>query len=241
VASNVITTGQTAVPMSAGIYSVNGTGYNFRSAALTADAGLVDASSKTFTITGTDNAANSVSSNFSVTIDNTVPTASTTTKVSATNQTGTVSKPDTGDKIVYTYSEQIDPESILAGWTGASTNVTVRLNNNTACPSSANANDNITIFNTANTAQLPLGCIDLATTSFVTANVNIGQSGSTTLSTMSQSGAAITVTLGSTTGTVTQVTGTRNMVWWPSASAFDAAGNAETTTSQAETDTDTDF
>jgi len=31
------------------------------------------------------------------------------------------------------------------------------------------------------------------------------------------------------------------MIWWPSASAFDAAGNAETTTSQAETDNDTDF
>jgi hypothetical protein len=31
------------------------------------------------------------------------------------------------------------------------------------------------------------------------------------------------------------------MIWWPSASAFDAAGNAETTASQAETDADTDF
>jgi len=242
VASNVISTGQTAVPMSAGIYSVNGTSYNFRSAAIAADSGLVDASTKTYSITGTDNAANSTTtSTFSVTIDNTAPTANTTTKVAATNQTGTVSKPDVGDKIVYTYSEQIDPESILAGWTGASTNVTVRLNNNTACPSSANANDNVTIFNTANSAQLPLGCIDVLTTGYVTANVTFGQTGSTTLSTMSQSGNAITVTLGSTTGTVTQVTGTRNMVWWPSASAFDAAGNAETTTSQAETDGDTDF
>jgi hypothetical protein len=238
---NNITTGQTSVTLTAGSYSVNGTSYNYRSAALTAN-GTLSEGAKTYSVTATDNDANSTTnSTFSVTVDNTAPTANTTTKVAATNQTGTVSKPDVGDKIVYTYSEQIDPESILAGWTGASTNVTVRLNNNTACPSSANANDNITIFNTGNTAQLPLGCIDLATTSFVTANVTIGQSGSTTLSTMSQSGAAITDTLGSTTGTVTQVTGTRNMVWWPSASAFDAAGNAETTTSQAETDTDTDF
>jgi hypothetical protein len=227
--------------MTAGIYSVNGTSYNFRSAALTADSGLVDASSKTFTITGTDNAANSVSSNFSVTIDNTVPAANTTTKVAATNQTGTVSKPDVGDKIVYTYSEQIDPESILAGWTGTSTNVTVRLNNNAVCPGSANANDNVTIFNTANSAQLPLGCVDLLTTAYVTASVTFGQTGSTTLSTMSQSGNAITVTLGSTTGTTVATAGTRNMIWWPSASAFDAAGNAETTTSQTETDNDTDF
>jgi hypothetical protein len=58
---------------------------------------------------------------------------------------------------------------------------------------------------------------------------------------MVQSGNTITVTLGSTTGTTVTTAGTRNMIWWPSASAFDAASNLETTTSQAETDTDTDF
>jgi hypothetical protein len=71
--------------------------------------------------------------------------------------------------------------------------------------------------------------------------VTFGQTGSTTLSTMVQSGNAITVTLGSTTGTTVTTAGTRNLIWWPSASAFDAAGNAETTASQAETDADTDF
>jgi hypothetical protein len=242
VASNVISTGQTAVALTSGAYSVNGTTYNYRSAALTADSGLVDASTKTYSITGTDNAVNpTTTSTFSVTIDNTAPTANTTTKVAATNQTGTVSKPDVGDKIVYTYSEQIDPESILAGWTGASTNVTVRLNNNVACPGSVNANDNVTIYNTTNATQANIGCVDLLTTAYVTANVTFGQTGSTTLSTMVQSGNAITVTLGSTTGTTVTTAGTRNMIWWPSASAFDAAGNAETTTSQAETDNDTDF
>ena len=58
---------------------------------------------------------------------------------------------------------------------------------------------------------------------------------------MVQSGNAITVTLGSTAGTTVTTAGTRNMIWWPSASAFDVAGNAETATSQAETDNDTDF
>jgi hypothetical protein len=58
---------------------------------------------------------------------------------------------------------------------------------------------------------------------------------------MVQSGNTITVTLGSTTGTTVTTVGTRNMIWWPSASAFDAAANLETTTSQAETDADTDF
>jgi hypothetical protein len=238
---NNITSGQTAVPMTSGSFSVNGTSYNFRSASLTSGA-LANGATPTYAITGTDNAVNSSTlSTPTVTIDSTVPTANTTTKVAATNQTGTVSKPDVGDRIVYTYSEQIDPESILAGWTGASTNVTVRLNNNTACPGSANANDNVTIFNTSNATQANIGCVDLLTTAYVTANVTFGQTGSTTLSTMVQSGNAITVTLGSTTGTTVTTAGTRNMIWWPSATAFDAAGNAETTASQAETDADTDF
>jgi hypothetical protein len=239
---NNITTGQTTVALSPGSFSVNGTSYNYRSAALTANGTLTNGAALGYSVTGTDNAVNVTTlSTPTVTVDNTVPTANTTTKVAATNQTGTVSKPDIGDRIVYTYSEQIDPESILAGWTGASINVTVRVNNNIACPGSANANDNVTIFNTTNATQANIGCVDLLTTGYVAANVTFGQQGSTTLSTMSQSGNAITVTLGSTTGTTTAVAGTRNMIWWPSASAFDAAGNAETTTSQTETDNDTDF
>jgi hypothetical protein len=239
---NNITSGSTAVAMTAGSFSVNGVAYGYRSAALTAGAGLTNGATPTYSLTAVDNAVNTATTATpTVTIDSVVPTANTTTKVSATNQTGTVSKPDVGDKIVYTYSEQIDPESILAGWTGASTNVTVRMNNNTACPGSANANDNVTIFNTANTTQANIGCVDLLTTAYVTANVTFGQTGSTTLSTMIQSGNTITVTLGSTTGTTVTTAGTRNMIWWPSASAFDAASNLETTTSQAETDADTDF
>jgi hypothetical protein len=239
---NNVTTGQTAVALNSGSFSVNGTAYNYRSAAQTANATLTNGAALTYSVTANDNAVNPTTlSTPTVTVDNTVPTANTTTKVAATNQTGTVSKPDVGDRIVYTYSEQIDPESILAGWTGASTNVTVRMNNNIACPGSVNANDNVTIFNTTNATQANIGCVDLLTTAYVTANVTFGQTGSTTLSTMSQAGNAITVTLGSTTGTTVATAGTRNMIWWPSASAFDAAGNAETTTSQAETDADTDF
>jgi hypothetical protein len=49
------------------------------------------------------------------------------------------------------------------------------------------------------------------------------------------------VTLGSTTGTVSTVSTAKNMVWWPSTTAFDAAGDAETSTSQAEIDNDVDF
>ncbi|HZA26891.1 MAG TPA: hypothetical protein VE915_04470 [Actinomycetota bacterium] len=36
-------------------------------------------------------------------------------------------RPELGDKVIYTFTERIEPESIVAGWTGASTNVTVRI------------------------------------------------------------------------------------------------------------------
>ena len=81
-----------------------------------------------------------------MTVDNTAPTAS---NVQAVNVASTVGQAELSDTITYTFSEPIDPQSILAGWTGASTNVVVRLNN-------ANP-DTVTIYNSANTTQLPLG------------------------------------------------------------------------------------
>jgi hypothetical protein len=243
VTGNVITTGQTSVPLISGSYSANGTSYNYRSAALTANSGLTN-STKSYTVTATDNAANSgsLSPNPTVTIDNTAPGASGTTKIQATNGGANAGRPEQGDQIIYTYTEQIDPESILAGWTGASTNVVVRLNDNIACPGSANANDNITIFDyPGNSTQVNLGCIDLAAAGYSNKDRTFGASGSATLSTMVQSGSAITITLGTSSGVTSTVSTGPNMVWWPSGSAFDAAGNLSSTISQAETDGDNDF
>jgi hypothetical protein len=55
-ASNV-TTGQTAVALSAGSFSVGGVSYGFRSAQLTAD-GSLSAGSKSYSVSATDNASN---------------------------------------------------------------------------------------------------------------------------------------------------------------------------------------
>ena len=52
-------------------------------------------------------------------MDNTAPTA---TDVQTTNVGGgTNGKAETGDTITFTYSETLDPYSILAGWNGSST------------------------------------------------------------------------------------------------------------------------
>ncbi len=52
----------------------------------------------------------------SVTLDNTVPTAS---DIQTANNGSIVGRAETGDTITYTFSEAMDPSSILSGWTGA--------------------------------------------------------------------------------------------------------------------------
>jgi hypothetical protein len=220
---STLTTGSIAVPLVAGSFSVGGVAYNRRSASITANAVLA-AGAKTFTITSTDNATNSqTQSGYSVTVDNTRPTGST---VQTANGGATAGKPEAGDSATYTFSEAIDPETVLAGWTGASTNVVVRIATNAG-------GDLLTIRNAANAAQLPLGSVNLIGTAYVAANRDFGATG--TASTMVLSGATITITLGTPSGvTGTQAT-TGTMAWTPTATVTDPAGNTCQTTVANET------
>ena len=211
---STITTGTTAASLTAGSYTVAGVSYNYRGSLLTANAVLV-AGAKTFTITAKDVANNSTTQGgFSVTVDNTAPTA---TDIQTTNVGGgTNGLAQTGDTISFTFSEPIDPNSVIAGWDGSSTTVTVRLVNGAIL-----ANDSIAIYNQANTAQLPLGSVDLGSLGYTNADVNF------TSSTMSMSGSVITVTLGTASGAGAQAPLIGPvMSWTPSIIPTDRAANA---------------
>src|SRR5688572_20828938 len=98
---STITTGSTAVALSAGAFTVGGVAYNYRSASLTANATLT-AGAKAYTITSTDNAANGgTQTGYSVTVDNTRPTA---TNVQTANGAATVGRPELGDSVTLTFS-----------------------------------------------------------------------------------------------------------------------------------------
>jgi hypothetical protein len=206
-----VTTGQTAVALTAGSYTAGGVSYGYRSAQLSAGNPLT-AGAKAFTVTAADAAGNSgTQGGFSVTVDNTAPTAS---DVQTTNVGGSqTGRADTGDTITFTYSETMDPSSILSGWTGGSTTVTLRLING------GGGNDSVQIWDSANTTQLPLGSVNLGGTGYVTASVDF------TGSTMTQSGAAITITLGTPSGARTRGAAAQ-MTWTPSTTATDRAANA---------------
>jgi hypothetical protein len=229
---STITTGQAAATLAAGSYTVDGATYNYRSAALTANATLT-AGSYAYTLALTDAAGNSTTrTGLSLTVDNTAPSA---TDVQATNATGgTTGKPELGDQLVLTYSESMDPTSILAGWAGAVTNVVVRITDG------GGGNDVLTVRNAANTAQLPLGSINLGRKDFVAATRDFGATG--TASQMTPNGSAITLTLGTPSGTTSTAAGTGSMVWSPSATATDRAGNPCSTATKTESGTvDLDF
>lgn len=227
-----ITTGQSGAALLSGSFAIGAASYNYRSGSLTANATLA-AGTYTYSLTSKDDAANSlVQSGYTVIVDNTAPIAS---DIQTTNKSGNVSGlPEIGDTAIFTFSEPIDPNSVNPGWTGASTNVVVRIENNTP------TNDRLAIYNATNATLLALGTVNLGRKDYVSANATFGAGG--VASTMTQSGNAITVTLGTASSGPTAASSTAAMIWTPSASATDRAGNAASTAPRTETGTtDRDF
>lgn len=229
-ASN-FTTGAAALSLVAGSYSAGGVSYNYRSASLLADASLAQGA-KSVTVTATDKALNSASLAGSATVDNTAPTA---TDVQTTNA-GTNGLAEAGDSLVLSFSEPIEPASILAGWSGAATNVVVRINDNGLLGLPL-GNDSVQVWNAANSAVLPLGTIDLGRSDYVAGllggNVRFGASG--TPSTMTMSGSTVTIVLGTYNATAivdparTTAGGSGTATWTPVAGPYDRAENAIST------------
>ena len=210
-----ITPGTTAAPLSSGSYSVGGSTYNYRSASLTSGL-LINSGAQSYSLTATDSGGTTETQSFSVNVDISAPSAS---DVQAGNtSSGIAGRAEAGDTLVLTYSEQIDANSILSGWTGTSTPVVVRLNNGGLLE------DSIQIYNSANSALLQLGTISLARTDYTSANRTFGATG--TASTMVQSGPVVTITLGTPSAAASTAAGTGTLSWTPSASATDRAGNA---------------
>jgi hypothetical protein len=242
------TTGATSVVLTAGSYSAEGLVYNYRSAAQTVVSPLSEGS-KSYSITSTDPAGNAqTQSSYNVTVDNTRPLA---TDVQTANGGSTVGRAQPGDTITFTFNEKIDPQSILNGWTGTAATgaVVVRLLDGGCLKvliSLNCADDSLVIYNGANSAQLPLGSVDLKNPGY---NGDCGLLSCTrdplyygatgTPSAMAQAGNSITITLGteSTPGNGNAITEGNNgtMTWSLSNLSYDAAGNLLSGTSVNET------
>jgi hypothetical protein len=206
---NSLTTGQTAVTLTAGSYSVGGASYNYRSASLTA--GTLSAGSKAYSLALSDKAGNTDSAEFSVTVLSGFAASSfATTNVSGGNE----GKPEKGDTAVFTYNSQPLPSSIVSGWSGASP-VSV-----TATITQSASNDTLTI------GSSNLGTVELKG-NYVSKTVTF------TSSSLTLEGNSVVLTLGtpSSSSSVEDDNGNRAPIWKPSASAKDLAENACSTAS----------
>jgi hypothetical protein len=227
--ASTITTGQTAVALTACSSSctVAGTTYAYKSASLTANAGLAGGS-VTYTITAVDAAGNATSAtSFTATVDNTAPAAS---GIATANGGATAGKPELGDTVTLTFSEQIDPATVLAGWSGSSTPIVARITNG-----GASQHDKVTFWNAANTSQLPLGSVDLGQAGYVSTGATITFGATGTASTMVQAAGVLTITLGTPSATASRVTTNTTMIWTLTATVADLAGNAATGNAFTET------
>jgi hypothetical protein len=218
-------TGQVAVPLNSGSWTVNGQTFNRRSAMLTANTGMANGT-RNYTVTATDVALNVTLANGSVTIDGTTPSA---TDVQTTN-VGTAGRPEVGDSMTLTFSESMDPNSIMPGWDGSALTVIAGFQN-------AAGGDQFQVWNTDFDTQARFGTISMGRTDFTTNQLGFLES------TMTMSGNTVTITLGGQVyGPVTTVGGTGTMRWTPSNQAIDVAGNAMSTTARNETGSaDRDF
>lgn len=236
---SAITAGTTATALAAGSFSVGGVAYNRRSTPLTASNPL-GAGATSYSVTATDVAGNSgTQTGFPGTVDNTAPGAS---DVQTANGGSTVGRAQPGDTITYTFSEAVDPESVLSGWTGASTSVVVHLIDGGCLLNllvKICSADSFTVYDAANSALLPLGTVDLNRDDYhgggligSAPDLTFGAGG--TASTMVRSGSTIVITLGTASDTADTAGGNGTMSWAPSGTPYDAAGNTSSTSAAGE-------
>jgi chitinase len=164
------------------------------------------------------------------TVDTVKPTAS---AVGATNKTGgTAGTLESGDAVAFTFSEPVDPTSVLSAWTGTSTAVRVRFTN-------SSSNDSFTVLDGSGGTGVHLGSVATAG-DYVSGTVTFA---ATML--RSADGATCTITLGApddATKIRSAAVAAKTMTWTVGAGAKDRAGNAIATPATAsETGLDVDF
>jgi chitinase len=155
---------------------------------------------------------------FQIVIDNTAPTGSSV----ATGNAGTAGLLDAGDWIRLTWSEPIAPASVMAGWDGSSQAVLVRVKD-------VGGADEMDFVTTGGLRlNLVLGPADLKlNANFVSADAEFN-------ATMTRSGNAITITLGSLVSGAVVPAGAGTMTWRPSSAAKDVVGNPSSTATVSE-------
>lgn len=150
--------------------------------------------------------------------------------VQTPNGTGTGGRLDAGDSITFTYSKQMNPASIAAGWNGGATTVTLRLRDGGLLGTGASA-DGIDVL--VGNSAVNLGSVNLRG-DYIRSNKTAQFTATMTAGTATVNGATVTtVRVGLTAlasgGALRTATTTGSMIWTPSANATDLTGARSTT------------
>jgi hypothetical protein len=203
---SALTSGQTAVALTAGSYSFDGVAYNYRSAQLKVGSG-VSAGTRSYTLTLLDGAGNSGVENFPVVVNGPFAGRSFATANAPGNNSG---EPEEDDTISFTYNDVPEPESIKSSWDGETTSVKV------------------SIADSPGNETLSVSGVSLGSVALKGDYVASGKTVSFSSSSMTLSGSTVTIVLGdpSSSSNVDDDNGNRAPVWTPSSAADDRAGNA---------------
>ncbi|WP_269304004.1 Ig-like domain-containing protein [Aeromicrobium sp. HA] len=168
--------------------------------------------------------------------------------VQTTNGSGSIAgQPGANDTVTFTYTAQVNPASIMAGWNGTSTNVQVRLRDgNVPALLRGSKGDTLDVMN--GSTVLGLGSVNLKG-DYVRFLRTVSINATMTAGTVTVNGlerTVVTLKLGTfasgKAGDLKTSTTAAAMVWTPSSAATDLSGNRCSTTNVTETGTaDKDF
>ena len=161
------------------------------------------------------------------------------------NKTDTKNQPLTYDRILFSFSKQLDPSSIIAGWTGSSRKVWIRLRDKGVGGNYSTTNDTLDVCTTWASGATCAAVANLGWVKFALDTVSGGKTAifESTISHEVVSGkSVITVVAVLKKYNDSKSTNLAAMVWTPSANARDTLGNGCSTQPAAETGTnDKDF
>jgi hypothetical protein len=172
-----------------------------------------------FTLTGT-NAAGGTS-----VISTVIMVQPYVTAVALTNGTHTAGVVDQGDKIVVTFSDPINPQTMCSAWT-TSGNQSITGNNQSTVTLSNGASDSIAV--SSSLCTFNFGTLSLGSTAYTTATQTFAGTGANASTiTWTASTNTLTIVLGALTGTASPAVASSAVTYTPSTNVANANGIAE--------------
>jgi hypothetical protein len=155
--------------------------------------------------------------------------------VQTVNGGSTSGRPETGDRVTFTYTDQLTLSSVTSGWDGSALAVTLRIRDGKLLGTGSNG-DTLDVQRNGNAVNL--GSVNLKQ-NYVKDNRTQTWNATMTAATTTVAGSTattVTIQLGSIIGTnsTRRVSSSSVMVWTPSALATDVLGRASSTTATTE-------